>query len=180
MGVSHGAPLHLQSLSSVLQTDTDSGLGHCQGVILSMESGVPKPALFEGYRLPLQQHLRYCQWSSPLASSASPFLVQADLESIRSNLLQRHGAYVNMTADERLLQAAQPLVNDFLQALPVQAAQDAEWSSTLPRINEAITVPTQVCLAHVSRATLPSSMLLCACHVGHLCLARLHLDQTLQ
>ena len=82
-----------------------------------------------------------------MASYAPPFHVQADLESIRSNLLQRHGAYVNMTADERLLQAAQPLVNDFLQALPVQAAQDAEWSSTLPRINEAITVPTQVCLA---------------------------------
>ena len=89
-----------------------------------------------------------CQWTLSLASSASPSHVQADLESIRSNLLQRHGAYVNMTADERLLQAAQPLVNEFLQALPVQAAQDADWASTLPRINEAITVPTQVCLAH--------------------------------
>ena len=85
-----------------------------------------------------------------LASSASVLHVQADLESIRSNLLQRHGAYVNLTADERLLQAAQPLVNDFLQALPIQAAQDADWSATLPRINEAITVPTQVCLAHIN------------------------------
>ncbi|CAL5227379.1 g10329 [Coccomyxa viridis] len=70
--------------------------------------------------------------------------VKADLESIRSNLLQRHGAYVNLTGDERLLQAAQPLVSDFLQAMPAQAGQDADWSSSLPRINEAITVPTQV------------------------------------
>ena len=76
--------------------------------------------------------------------------MQADLESIRSNLLQRHGAYVNLTGDERLLQAAQPLVNDFLQALPAQAGQDADWSSSLPRINEAITVPTQVCLSWCS------------------------------
>ena len=76
--------------------------------------------------------------------------MQADLESIRSNLLQRHGAFVNLTGDERLLQAAQPLVSDFLQALPAQAGQDADWSSSLPRINEAITVPTQVCLSRCS------------------------------
>ncbi len=78
--------------------------------------------------------------------------LQADLESIRSNLLQRHGAYVNLTGDERLLQAAQPLVSDFLQAMPAQAGQDADWSSSLPRINEAITVPTQVCLSLVHRS----------------------------
>lgn len=72
-------------------------------------------------------------------------LLQADLESIRSNLLQRHGAYVNLTGDERLLQAAQPLVNDFLQAMPVRAGEDSDWTTTLPRLNEAITVPTQVC-----------------------------------
>ena len=85
--------------------------------------------------------------SEGASCSDAAWQLQADLESIRSNLLQRHGAYVNLTGDERLLQAAQPLVSDFLQALPAQAGQDADWSSTLPRINEAITVPTQVCLS---------------------------------
>ena len=87
----------------------------------------------------------YCrQLLKQTSHSDRAWQVQADLESIRSNLLQRHGAYVNLTGDERLLQAAQPLVSDFLQAMPAQAGQDADWSSSLPRINEAITVPTQV------------------------------------
>ena len=69
---------------------------------------------------------------------------QADLEAIRSALLQRRGALINMTGDEGTLQAAQPHVAAFLDALPAQAAGPSDWTQRLPRLNEAITVPTQV------------------------------------
>ena len=78
--------------------------------------------------------------------------MQADLESIRSALLQRRGALINMTGDEATLQAAQPHVDAFLQALPQQAAGPSNWANALPRLNEAITVPTQVCAAGARRA----------------------------
>ncbi len=70
---------------------------------------------------------------------------QADLEAIRSALLQSRGALVNMTGDERTLQAVQPLIGSFLDALPAQSVtHEAAWAASLPRLNEAITVPTQV------------------------------------
>jgi len=50
-----------------------------------------------------------------------------------------------MTADERTLQAVQPLVASFLDALPARSSPEAAWAASLPRLNEAITVPTQVC-----------------------------------
>ncbi|BDA40898.1 Presequence protease, mitochondrial [Coccomyxa sp. Obi] len=71
-------------------------------------------------------------------------VVKADLEAIRSKLLQSRGALVNMTADERTLQAVQPLIGSFLGALPAHSASDAVWTASLPRRNEGITVPTQV------------------------------------
>lgn len=105
---------------------------------------------------------RKCKVSEQMyALMYADLLLQADLESIRSHLLQRHGAYVNLTADERLLQAAQPLVDDFLQAMPVQAAQDADWTSMLPRLNEAITVPTQVPGTRLTLFQCLTSMLAC-------------------
>lgn len=70
-------------------------------------------------------------------------MAQADLEAIRGALLQRRGAFVNLTGDERALQAAQPLVTAFLEAMPEAAAGPADWANALPRVNEAITVPTQ-------------------------------------
>ena len=66
------------------------------------------------------------------------------MEAIRSTLLQSRGALVNMTGDERTLHSVQPLVGSFLGALPTQSAHDAAWAASLPRLNEAITVPTQV------------------------------------
>ena len=54
---------------------------------------------------------------------------------------------MNLTGDERTLSAAQGLVTGFLEALPEQAigaGPAADWASGLPRLNEAITVPTQV------------------------------------
>lgn len=74
--------------------------------------------------------------------------VQADLEAIRSALLQRRGALINMTGDERTLEVARPHVAAFLDALPAKAAGPSDWTNRLPRRNEAITVPTQACSFH--------------------------------
>ena len=77
--------------------------------------------------------------------------VQADLHRIRSLLLQRRGALVNMTADEGTLAGAQRHVEGFLSALPAEAATPASWSQMLPAMNEAIVVPTQVGQSEVLR-----------------------------
>lgn len=81
---------------------------------------------------------------------------QADLEAIRSALLQRRGALVNLTADGRALAAAGPEVAAFLDALPAEGAADEVWTAALPRRNEAICVPTQA-----RPATLPRHKFLC-------------------
>jgi Zn-dependent M16 (insulinase) family peptidase len=70
--------------------------------------------------------------------------VQADLQSIRTALLQRRGAIVNMTGDEATLSAASSAISGFLSALPETAASKADWAGCLPMVNEALTVPTQV------------------------------------
>jgi hypothetical protein len=72
---------------------------------------------------------------------------QADLESIRKHLLQRKGALVNLTGDDRALAAAAAHVDDLLGRLPEAAAEggsSSAWSGVLPRVNEALVVPTQV------------------------------------
>ncbi len=71
-------------------------------------------------------------------------LAQADLERIRSLLLQRSGAVINITADARTMSAADKAVQEFLASLPATSAPAATWSGSLPRVNEAFTVPTQV------------------------------------
>jgi hypothetical protein len=72
---------------------------------------------------------------------------QGDLESIRKHLLQRKGALVNLTGDDRALAAAAGHVDDLLTRLPEAAAagpSGAAWAGVLPRVNEALVVPTQV------------------------------------
>ena len=66
------------------------------------------------------------------------------LDGRRAALLQRRGAIVNMTGDDKALTAAAPHISSFLSALPAEAAARADWSGCLPAINEALTVPTQV------------------------------------
>ncbi|GBF88872.1 presequence protease [Raphidocelis subcapitata] len=71
--------------------------------------------------------------------------VQADLESIRSLLLQRRGAIINATGDARALAAAERHGKGLLAALPAASAGAADWSGRqLARTNEALVVPTQV------------------------------------
>lgn len=73
--------------------------------------------------------------------------VQADLEAIRSALLNRNGAIVNLTGDAGTLSAAAPFVSEFFASLPdkgLVTSLPSPWQSTLPKANEAFTVPTQV------------------------------------
>ena len=70
--------------------------------------------------------------------------VAADLERLRSCLLQRRGALVNMTGDERALGAASHHLTEFWEALPATAAPMADWNGALLAQNEALVVPTQV------------------------------------
>jgi hypothetical protein len=71
---------------------------------------------------------------------------------MRSHLLQRQGAIINLTGDDRALSAAAPHVNDLLSRLPGTATAAANGGNggseqlvLLPRVNEALAVPTQVC-----------------------------------
>lgn len=72
--------------------------------------------------------------------------VQADLEAIRTALLQRRGALVNITGDESALSAASSHLSQFWEAIPASGAVDANWSGAgiLTPQNEALLVPTQV------------------------------------
>lgn len=72
--------------------------------------------------------------------------VRGDLESIRSALLQRRGALVNLTADAATLESSAAHVSGLLAALPEQVAGAAgpAWAPVLVGRNEALTVPTQV------------------------------------
>uniref|UniRef100_A0A061S1H5 Presequence protease 2 n=1 Tax=Tetraselmis sp. GSL018 TaxID=582737 RepID=A0A061S1H5_9CHLO len=70
--------------------------------------------------------------------------VVTDLEAIRSAVLSRSKAYVNMTADGSALDRAAPAVTSFLESLPDKRLEPADWDATLPLVNEAICVPTQV------------------------------------
>lgn len=71
--------------------------------------------------------------------------VHAELEEIRRALLGREGALINLTGDEKLLTAAAPHVSSLLGALPGAGGARQDWSSLImPRVNEALTVPTQV------------------------------------
>jgi hypothetical protein len=73
---------------------------------------------------------------------------QADLEAIRSHLLQRRGALVNLTGDDRALSAAAAHVDNLLGRLPETSTSGPSssngWEGALPRVNEALVVPTQV------------------------------------
>ena len=71
--------------------------------------------------------------------------VAADLESIRTALLGRQGAILNLTGDAASLTSAHRFGSDFLAALPASSASPrAAWSTVSPGSNELITVPTQV------------------------------------
>lgn len=80
-----------------------------------------------------------------LLTRSPKFNRQADLERIRSLLLQRRGAIINATGDARAIAAAERHGKGLLSALPARSAGAADWSGRqLARVNEALVVPTQV------------------------------------
>lgn len=89
-----------------------------------------------------------CRKQSPTPPNAllpASARAQADLERIRSLLLQQRGAIINATGDERALEAARTYGADqLLAALPATSAGPAGWKGALHRGNEALVVPTQV------------------------------------
>lgn len=102
---------------------------------------LPNP--WKGLSLAIAQELnaRAFAW---LLMRLAWYCVQADLENIRKLLMQRQGAVVNVTADDKGLSIAEPNIRGFLESLPETSASNADWSNNLPLLNEAITVPTQV------------------------------------
>lgn len=72
--------------------------------------------------------------------------VSEQLNAIRSSLLARKGAIVNLTAEEATLHAADAPIAGLLDALP-ETGNDlaaSPWDSVLPAANEALIIPTQV------------------------------------
>jgi Zn-dependent M16 (insulinase) family peptidase len=70
--------------------------------------------------------------------------VKAELEAIRTAVLSRKGALVNMTADEKTMTAADNAVNRFLSSMPAVGGAVQPWSELLALGNEGLVVPTQV------------------------------------
>ena len=74
--------------------------------------------------------------------------VRTDLLAIRSALLQRAGAVVNLTADAGSLTKVDGAVKGLLASLPATATGSGTasglWTPTMSRTNEALVVPTQV------------------------------------
>ena len=72
--------------------------------------------------------------------------VAATLDEIRSAILGRKGAIVNLTADAKTMDKADGPVAEMLASLPEAGNQSdvCDWL-ILPAKNEAFTVPTQVC-----------------------------------
>eukprot|EP00246_Nothoceros_aenigmaticus_P001222 TRINITY_DN11663_c0_g1_i1.p1 TRINITY_DN11663_c0_g1~~TRINITY_DN11663_c0_g1_i1.p1 ORF type:complete len:1083 (+),score=216.91 TRINITY_DN11663_c0_g1_i1:65-3313(+) len=70
--------------------------------------------------------------------------VAASLESIRTSLLSRKGAIVNLTADEKILTSSEQYVSQFLDALPESRPEPLLWNKLVNPKNEGFAIPTQV------------------------------------
>lgn len=70
--------------------------------------------------------------------------VLADLESVRSHLINRDGLLVNVTLDSDNWRAAQAQVTDFIAALPLGPSHLPPWTPTHDSGNEGLIVPAQV------------------------------------
>ena len=70
--------------------------------------------------------------------------VLADMEEIRSILINRDAMLLNVTLDERGWSDSRSQVNGFLEALPVSMRRHSVWSPERPAEFEGMTVPSQV------------------------------------
>lgn len=70
--------------------------------------------------------------------------VLADLEEIRSRLVNRSHMICNVTVDDSTYRAFEPNLREFVQAMPAQGNNLADWSLPLQPKNEGLTMPAQV------------------------------------
>lgn len=72
--------------------------------------------------------------------------VQSQLETIRQCILSRSNAYVNLTADEKLLSQAKGYIDGLMLDLPEREAVANSWGNVelFPKRNESLVIPTQV------------------------------------
>ena len=70
--------------------------------------------------------------------------VLAKLEAVRGHLLNRNAMICNVTLDGDNWTQFQPQLQDFLAALPASEVILANWSPTLSRNDEGLTIPAQV------------------------------------
>jgi len=70
--------------------------------------------------------------------------VVSDLKAIRSAVLSRQGALLNITADEKTMAATDNVMQSFLSSMPEKGGDLQTWSGMLPAVNEGLVVPTQV------------------------------------
>ena len=70
--------------------------------------------------------------------------VRADLETIRTVLLNRGDMVANVTADADAIEALRPRLADFLAGLPEGAAAPADWGFAPEARSEGLTFPGQV------------------------------------
>jgi len=70
--------------------------------------------------------------------------VLAQLEAVRSILVNRNALLCNVTVDSDNWQTVQPKLADFLATLPATAAARATWTPDAPTGPEGLTIPAQV------------------------------------
>ena len=70
--------------------------------------------------------------------------VQARVEAVKTAVINRSGLILNVTLDAQRWTSIQPLAEAFLASLPSQAGVRPRPRYTLPRVNEAFSLPSQV------------------------------------
>lgn len=91
----------------------------------------------------LCSHFDYLQTLEKQVDSDWPIVAEA-LEEIRSSLLSRKGALINLTADIRLITRAESYVSSLLQAFPDGVVAKKLWDRCFEQSNEGLVIPTQV------------------------------------
>ena len=69
---------------------------------------------------------------------------QARIDAVKAALINRSGLILNVTLDAQRWASIQPLAEAFLAGLPAQTGVRPRPRYTLPRVNEAFTLPSQV------------------------------------
>ena len=66
------------------------------------------------------------------------------LQAIRSAVLAREGALLNITAEDKCMNSNDGVMQEFLASMPSSSSVIQPWSPSLTIANEGLVVPTQV------------------------------------